>query len=30
MAWNEGGVFRMGSEDFYPEEWPVREVREGE
>jgi formylglycine-generating enzyme len=27
MAWIEGGVFRMGSEDFYPEERPVREVR---
>ena len=27
MAWVEGGVFRMGSEDFYPEERPVREVR---
>jgi formylglycine-generating enzyme len=22
----EGGAFRMGSEDFYPEERPVREV----
>jgi formylglycine-generating enzyme required for sulfatase activity len=27
MAWIEGGVFRMGSDDFYPEERPVREVR---
>jgi formylglycine-generating enzyme len=27
MAWIEGGAFRMGSEDFYPEERPVREVR---
>jgi formylglycine-generating enzyme required for sulfatase activity len=27
LAWIEGGVFRMGSEDFYPEERPVREVR---
>jgi formylglycine-generating enzyme len=27
MAWIEGGVFRMGSEDFYPEERPVRQVR---
>lgn len=27
MAWIEGGVSRMGSEDFYPEERPVREVR---
>jgi formylglycine-generating enzyme len=27
MAWIEGGVFRMGSEDFYPEERPVREIR---
>jgi sulfatase modifying factor 1 len=27
MAWVEGGVSRMGSEDFYPEERPVREVR---
>jgi formylglycine-generating enzyme len=27
MAWIEAGVFRMGSEDFYPEERPVREQR---
>jgi formylglycine-generating enzyme required for sulfatase activity len=27
LTWIEGGVFRMGSEDFYPEERPVREVR---
>jgi formylglycine-generating enzyme len=26
MAWIPGGSFRMGSEDFYPEERPVREV----
>ena len=26
MTWIEGGAFRMGSEDFYPEERPVREV----
>jgi len=26
MAWVPGGTFRMGSEDFYPEERPVREV----
>ena len=26
MTWIEGGTFRMGSEDFYPEERPVREV----
>jgi sulfatase modifying factor 1 len=26
MAWIPGGTFRMGSEDFYPEEAPVREV----
>jgi formylglycine-generating enzyme len=26
MAWIAEGVFRMGSEDFYPEERPVREV----
>jgi len=26
MTWIEGGTFRMGSEDFYPEEQPVREV----
>ena len=26
MAWVPGGTFRMGSEDFYPEEAPVREV----
>jgi formylglycine-generating enzyme required for sulfatase activity len=26
MAWIAGGTFRMGSEDFYPEEAPVREV----
>ena len=27
MVWIPGGAFRMGSEDFYPEERPVREVR---
>jgi formylglycine-generating enzyme len=27
MAWIEAGVFQMGSEDFYSEERPVREVR---
>src|ERR1700733_14982370 len=26
MAWIPGGLFRMGSEDFYPEERPVHEV----
>jgi formylglycine-generating enzyme len=26
MLWIPGGTFRMGSEDFYPEERPVREV----
>jgi sulfatase modifying factor 1 len=26
MAWIAGGTFRMGSEDFYPEERPVHEV----
>jgi formylglycine-generating enzyme len=26
MAWIPGGTFRMGSEDFYPEERPVHEV----
>jgi formylglycine-generating enzyme len=26
MTWIEGGSFRMGSEDFYPEERPVRET----
>jgi len=26
MAWIPGGKFRMGSEDFYPEERPVHEV----
>src|SRR4051812_17857650 len=26
MAWIPGGSFRMGSEDFYPEERPVRAV----
>src|SRR3954466_12017915 len=26
MAWVPGGVFAMGSEDFYPEERPVRDV----
>ena len=26
MRWIPGGTFRMGSEDFYPEERPVREV----
>ena len=26
MAWVPGGTFAMGSEDFYPEERPVREV----
>ncbi len=27
MAWVPAGTFRMGSEDFYPEERPVHEVR---
>ena len=27
MTWIEGGAFRMGSDDFYPEERPVRETR---
>jgi formylglycine-generating enzyme len=27
MVWIPGGTFRMGSNDFYPEERPVREVR---
>ena len=27
MVWIPGGVFKMGSEQFYPEEGPVREVR---
>jgi formylglycine-generating enzyme len=27
MKWIEGGSFRMGSDDFYPEERPVRETR---
>src|SRR3954451_22699211 len=26
MVWVPGGTFRMGSEEFYPEERPVREV----
>ena len=26
MIWIEGGAFDMGSEDFYPEERPVRRV----
>src|SRR6202167_6599854 len=26
MQWVPGGAFRMGSEDFYPEEGPVHEV----
>src|ERR1700739_845484 len=26
MVWIPGGAFRMGSEDFYPEERPVHEV----
>jgi formylglycine-generating enzyme len=26
MLWIPGGTFRMGSEDFYPEERPVHEV----
>jgi sulfatase modifying factor 1 len=26
MRWIPGGTFRMGSEDFYPEERPVHEV----
>ena len=29
MAWLPGGTFRMGSEDFYPEEAPVRPVTVG-
>jgi formylglycine-generating enzyme len=27
MAWIPGGIFRMGSQDFYPEERPVQEVQ---
>ena len=27
MRWVEGGTFAMGSDDFYPEERPVHEVR---
>jgi formylglycine-generating enzyme required for sulfatase activity len=27
MAWIPGGTFWMGSEDFYPEERPVHQVR---
>ncbi len=27
MRWLDGGVFAMGSENFYPEEAPVRQVR---
>jgi formylglycine-generating enzyme len=27
MVWIPGGIFSMGSEDFYPEEAPVHEVR---
>ncbi|HEX2496967.1 MAG TPA: SUMF1/EgtB/PvdO family nonheme iron enzyme, partial [Gaiellaceae bacterium] len=26
MSWIPAGTFRMGSEDFYPEEAPVRDV----
>ena len=26
MVWVPGGAFRMGSEDFYPEERPIHEV----
>ena len=26
MAWIPGGTFRMGSDDFYPEERPVHDV----
>jgi len=29
MVWIPGGTFRMGSEDFYPEERPTHEVRVG-
>ena len=29
MAWVPGGSFRMGSEDFYPEEAPVRDTEVG-
>lgn len=29
MVWIPGGTFRMGSEDFYPEERPVHEVTVG-
>jgi formylglycine-generating enzyme required for sulfatase activity len=29
MVWLDGGRFRMGSDDFYPEERPVREVDVG-
>ncbi len=29
MGWVPGGTFRMGSDDFYPEERPVREVEVG-
>jgi len=27
MIWIPGGTFRMGSEDFYPEERPIRDVK---
>jgi formylglycine-generating enzyme required for sulfatase activity len=29
MVWIPGGTFRMGSDAFYPEEGPVRDVRVG-
>jgi sulfatase modifying factor 1 len=29
MVWVAGGSFLMGSEDFYPEEGPVRQVEAG-
>src|SRR5687768_2467799 len=29
MVWIAGGAFAMGSEDFYPEEAPVREATVG-
>src|SRR5450432_590242 len=27
MLWIPGGTFRMGSEDFYPEEQPIHEIK---
>ena len=29
MVWIPGGMFRMGSEDFYPEEGPIHQVSVG-